>query len=62
MWWAGGGWQDIDPDLRWFCTWGVLIIAIGFFLQWCGFFGPEPPPDWSMPAEQIQPIEEWRVD
>ena len=48
-------------DLRWFCTWGVLINALGFFLKWCGLFqdvGPDP--DWQQVP--IEPIEEYRVE
>ena len=55
-------WQDVDPDLRLFIIVGVPMIAIGLYLKSAGFFGSEPPPDWSYPAEQIQPIEEGRVD
>ena len=29
-------WRDVDPDIRWFCTWGVAIIAGYFFLRWLG--------------------------
>lgn len=43
-------WQDVDPDLRLFIVVGVPLIAIGLYLKSCGFLGPEPVPDWSMPA------------
>ena len=53
-------WQDVDSDLRWFATWGVATIAIGFFLKWCDLFqdvGPEL--DWQPSAEKV---EEWRAE
>jgi len=55
-------WHSVDPDLRWFVIVGVPLIAIGLYLKSCGVLGPEPVPDWSMPAEQITPIEESRAD
>ena len=54
-------WQDVDPDLRLFIIFGVPMIAIGLYLKSVGFFGSEPVPDWSMP-EQLQPVEEGRVE
>ena len=51
-------WQHIDSDLRLFIIVGVPLIAIGLCLKSGGFFGSEPVPDWSMPAEEIAPIEE----
>ena len=52
-------WQDVDPDIHPFAIVGIPLIAIGLYLKSCGFFGPEPVPDWSHPVE---PIEEWRAD
>ncbi len=52
--------KDADPDLRWFCTWGMVLIAVGFFLQWCGCWQDVGPmPDWQPTVEEI---EEWRAD
>ena len=52
-------WQDVDPDIRLFAIVGIPLIAIGLYLKSCGFFGPEPVPDWSYPAYEA---EEYRSD
>ena len=55
-------WRDVDPSIRLFAIVGIPMIAIGLYLKSVGFFGSEPPPDWSMPAELVEPIEEGLVE
>ena len=38
-------WQDVDPDLRMFAIWGVLLIAGYLFLGWCGLWQEPRPPE-----------------